>query len=413
MPRTAAETIAAIMADPRFRAAVAVLDREHDRTVEDIVTLTEIPAPPFGEERRAAAYLEMLRAHGLEEVEQDAAGNVMGIRRGTGNGPLVVVAAHLDTVFPAGTDVRVRREGTKLFAPGVGDDTRSLAVNLAFIRAMDQAGIRTRSDILFVGDVGEEGLGDLRGVRHLFTRGRHRDRIQAFFTVDSPEMDRIVVGGIGSKRFRVTFRGPGGHSFAAFGLVNPAYALARASLALAEIEVPSDPQTTHCVSVLGGGTSVNAIPNEVWMEVDLRSQSAGELARLEKRFLDGVHSAVAAENAARSTREGPVTVEVKPIGDRPAGSTPMQSEIVQLATAAIAAHGFTPKHEYSSTDANIPMSLGIPAIKIGSGGRGGRAHSLEEWIDVEKGESLRGMSAGLAAILAVAGMEPAAPPAAG
>lgn len=404
MPRTAAETIAAITADPRFRAAIAVLDREHDRTVEDIITLTEIPAPPFEEEKRASAYLEMLRAHGLEEVEQDAAGNVMGLRRGTGNGPLVVVAAHLDTVFPAGTDVRVRREGTKLFAPGVGDDTRSLAVNLAFIRAMDQAGIRTRSDILFVGDVGEEGLGDLRGVRHLFTQGRYRDRIQAFFTVDSPEMDRIVVGGIGSKRFRVSFRGPGGHSFAAFGLVNPAYAMARASLALAEIEVPRDPRTTHCVSVLGGGTSVNAIPNEVWMEVDLRSQSAEELARLERRFLDGVHSAVAAENAARSTREGPVTVEVKPIGDRPAGNTPMESEIVQLATAAIAAHGFTPQHEYSSTDANIPMSLGIPAIKIGSGGRGGRAHSLEEWIDVEKGESLRGMSAGLAAILAVAGL---------
>ncbi len=404
MPRNATETIAAIMADPRFRAAVAVLDREHDRTVEDIVTLTEIPAPPFGEEKRAAVYLEMLRAHGLEEVEQDEIGNVMGLRRGTGNGPLVVVAAHLDTVFPAGTDVRVRREGTKLFAPGIGDDTRSLAVNLAFIRAMDQAGIRTRSDILFVGDVGEEGLGDLRGVRHLFTQGRYRDRIQAFFTVDSPEMDRIVVGGIGSKRFRVTFRGPGGHSFAAFGLVNPAYAMARASLALAEIEAPRDPQTTHCVSVLGGGTSVNAIPNEVWMEVDLRSQSAEELARLERRFLDGVHSAVAAENATRSTREGPVTVEVKPIGDRPAGNTPMQSEIVQFATAAIAAHGFTPQHEYSSTDANIPMSLGIPAIKIGSGGRGGRAHSLEEWIDVEKGESLRGMSAGLAAILAVAGL---------
>ncbi|MBX6741617.1 MAG: M20/M25/M40 family metallo-hydrolase [Acetobacteraceae bacterium] len=404
MPRTAAETISAIMADPRFRAAVAVLDREHDRTVEDIITLTEIPAPPFGEEKRASAYLEMLRAHGLEEVEQDAAGNVMGLRRGTGNGPLVVVAAHLDTVFPAGTDVRVRREGTKLFAPGVGDDTRSLAVNLAFIRAMDQAGIRTRSDILFVGDVGEEGLGDLRGVRYLFTQGRYRDRIQAFFTVDSPEMDRIVVGGIGSKRFRVSFRGPGGHSFAAFGLVNPAYAMARASLALAEIEAPRDPRTTHCVSVLGGGTSVNAIPNEVWMEVDLRSQSAEELAKLEQRFLDGVHSAVAAENAARSTREGPVTVEIKPIGDRPAGNTPVQSEIVQLATAAIAAHGFTPQHEYSSTDANIPMSLGIPAIKIGSGGRGGRAHSLEEWIDVEKGESLRGMSAGLAAILAVAGL---------
>jgi tripeptide aminopeptidase len=405
MPPDASAAIAAILADPRFAAATAVLDREHDRTVEDIVTLTEIPAPPFAEQARAAAYLAMLRDHGLEEVEQDAIGNVMGRRRGIGNGATIVVAAHLDTVFPAGTDVTVRREGTKLFAPGVGDDTRSLAVNLAFLRAMDAAGIRTRADILFVGDVGEEGLGDLRGVRHLFQEGRHRDRIQAFFTVDSPEVDRIVTGGIGSKRFRVTFRGPGGHSFSAFGLVNPSYAMARAALTLADLSAPTDPQTTHCVSVLGGGTSVNAIPNAVWMEVDLRSQSAAELARLEAEFLQGVEAAVAAENAARSTREGAVTVEVTPIGDRPAGHTPAGADIVQLATAAVAAHGYTPQHEYSSTDANIPMSLGIPAIKIGSGGRGGRAHSLEEWIDVEKTESLRGMSASLATILAVAGLE--------
>ncbi|WP_043338281.1 M20/M25/M40 family metallo-hydrolase [Belnapia moabensis] len=407
MSQTAASAaIAAILADPRFQAAVATMEQEHDRTVGDIIRLTEIPSPPFKEERRAAAYLEMLREHGLEEVEQDAVGNVMGRRRGTGNGTTVVVAAHLDTVFPEGTDVRVRREGTKLFAPGVGDDTRSLAVNLAFLRAMDAAGIRTRADILFLGDVGEEGLGDLRGVRHFFTEGRHRDRVGAFFTVDSPEVDRIVTGGIGSKRYRIAFRGPGGHSFAAFGLVNPAYAMARASLTLAELTAPSEPQTTHCVSVLGGGTSVNAIPNEVWMEVDLRSQSATELARLEREFLAGVEAAVAAENAARSTREGPVVAEVTPIGDRPAGHTAPGAEIVQLAVAAVAAHGYEPRQEYSSTDANIPMSLGIPAVKIGSGGRGGRAHSLEEWIDVEPGESLRGMSASLAAILAVAGMEP-------
>ena len=404
---TAAATIARILADPRFRDAVATMAREHDRTVGDIVTLTEIPSPPFAEAKRAAAYLEMLRAHGLEEVEQDAIGNVMGRRRGTGNGRTVVVAAHLDTVFPAGTDVRVRREGTKLFAPGVGDDTRSLAVNLAFLRAMDAAGIRTRSDILFLGDVGEEGLGDLRGVRHFFREGRHRDQVDAFFTVDSPEVDRIVTGGIGSKRYRVAFRGPGGHSFAAFGLVNPAYAMARAMLTLAGLAAPDAPQTTHCASVLGGGTSVNAIPNEVWMEVDLRSQSAAELARLEAEFLAGVQAATEAENAARSTREGAVVAEVRPIGDRPAGHTAPDAAIVQLATAAVAAHGFTPRHEYSSTDANIPMSLGVPAIKIGAGGRGGRAHSLEEWIDVEPAESLRGMSASLAAILAVAGMEEA------
>ena len=208
----ATETIAAIRADERFAKASATLAAEHDRIVQDVVTLTEIPSPPFGEEKRAAAYLDMLRAHGLEEVEQDEIGNVMGLRRGFGNGDVLVVAAHLDTVFPAGTDVRVRREGTKLFAPGVSDDTWSLAVNLGFIRALDAAGIRTRHDILFVGDVGEEGLGDLRGVRHLFAKSRHRARFRAFLTVDSPEVDRIVSGGVGSRRYRVTFRGPGGHS---------------------------------------------------------------------------------------------------------------------------------------------------------------------------------------------------------
>jgi acetylornithine deacetylase/succinyl-diaminopimelate desuccinylase-like protein len=399
---TTDETIAAIRADARFRAACDVMRAEHARTVEDIITLTEIPAPPFAEEQRAAAYLDMLRAHGLEEVEQDAVGNVMGLRRGFGNGDILVVAAHLDTVFPAGTDVRVRREGTKLFAPGVGDDTRSLAVNLAFLRAMDQAGIRTRHDILFVGDVGEEGLGDLRGIRHLFAQYPKRERIRGFLTVDSPDVDRIVTGGIGSRRYRVTFRGPGGHSYAAFGLVNPMYAMAEAARTLAAIRVPREPVTTHCVSVVSGGTSINAIPETVTMEVDLRSASAEELAKLEAAFLAGVEAAVAGENAAR---EGWLKAELTRVGDRPAGHTPNGAPIARLATAAVAAEGFQPAFEWSSTDANIPMSLGIPALRIGSGGTGGRAHSLEEWIDVEIESSLAGMRASLATILAVAEME--------
>jgi acetylornithine deacetylase/succinyl-diaminopimelate desuccinylase-like protein len=349
----------------------------------------------------------MLRAHGLAEVEQDAAGNVMGLRRGTGNGPLVVVAAHLDTVFPAGTDVRVRREGTRLFAPGVGDDSRSLAVLLAYVRALDAAAIRTRSDILFVGDVGEEGLGDLRGMRHLFREGKYKDRISAFVTVDSPDMDGIAVGGIGSKRYRVIFRGPGGHSYGAFGLVNPMVAMAQTVLELSRTVVPADPKTTFMASVVGGGTSVNAIPNEVWVEVDLRSKAPSELARLEKRFLKIVDDAVQAENHARSVREGPVTAEAILIGDRPAGASDPASAVVRYATDAIAAHGFAPRSVFSSTDANIAMSLGIPAVKIGSGGTGGRGHSLEEWIDVEEPSSLRGMAAGLTVILAIAGMEAA------
>ncbi|MBR0661603.1 M20/M25/M40 family metallo-hydrolase [Neoroseomonas oryzicola] len=402
---TAAESIAAIRADARFAKATETLAAEHDRTVQDLITLTEIPAPPFNEEKRAAAYLEMLRAHGLEEVEQDEIGNVMGIRRGFGNGDMLVVAAHLDTVFPAGTDVRVKREGTKLMAPGIGDDTWSLAVNLAYLRALDAAGIRTRHDILFVGDVGEEGLGDLRGVRHLFDKGRHRGRIRAFLTVDSPQVEQIVSGGVGSRRYRVTFRGPGGHSYAAFGLVNPMYAMAECARGLAAVQVPQSPPTTHCVSVVSGGTSINAIANAVTIEVDLRSASAAELEKLDRRFLQIVDEAVATENAARSTRAGVITAELARVGDRPAGETPAGAPIRDIAAAAVAAEGYKPHFEFSSTDANVPMSLGIPALKIGAGGRGGRAHSLDEWLDVEPTEVLRGMRTSLATILAVAGME--------
>jgi acetylornithine deacetylase/succinyl-diaminopimelate desuccinylase-like protein len=397
--------VAAVLADPRYHAAIATLRAEHERTVADIIRLTEIPSPPFGEARRGAAYQEMLRAHGLSDVATDAVGNVLGRRPGTGNGPLLVVAAHLDTVFPAGTDVTVRREGTRLLAPGVGDDTRSLAVLLAWLRAMDAAGIRTRHDILFVGDVGEEGLGDLRGMRHLFLKGEWRERIAAFVTVDSPDMEGIATAGIGSKRLRLVFRGPGGHSWGAFGLVNPLYPMAAVIAALGRIEVPASPRTSYCASVVGGGTSVNAIPGEVWVEIDLRSQDTAELAKLEARLAALVADAVAAENRTRSVRDGAVSVELIPIGDRPAGRTPEDADLVRIARAAIGAHGFTPRLVSSSTDANIAMSLGIPAIKIGSGGRGGRAHSLDEWIDVEPEASLRGMAAGLATLLTAAGME--------
>jgi len=397
-------SVAEIMQSPAYRKIVEVLEADHDRTVADIVALTEIAAPPFGEGPKGAHYLDMLRAHGLEDVELDGIGNAMGLRRGAGNGPLIVVAAHLDTVFPAGTVVTVRREGTKLFAPGVGDDTRSLAVLLAYIRALDAAGVRTSSDILFVGDVGEEGLGDLRGIRHLFTEGKYKDRIKAFFTVDSPDMEGLVVGGVGSKRYRATFRGPGGHSYGAFGLVSPAFAMAQAMLELSRVAVPAKPKTTFSASVFGGGTSVNSIPNEVWVEVDLRSEAPVELARLEQRFLAILDQAVQAENHARSTEQGVITVEATLIGDRPAGSTAADSDIVKHSTAALEAHGFAVRHVASSTDANIPMSLGIPAVKIGSGGTGGRGHSLDEWIDVEQSNSVRGMAAGLTAILAVAGI---------
>jgi acetylornithine deacetylase/succinyl-diaminopimelate desuccinylase-like protein len=397
-------TVRRIMDTDQFKRAVATLGADHDRIVGDIIRFTETEAPSFQEDTRAKAWAEEARAHGLQDLEIDAEGNVTGIRRGIGNGRLICVAAHLDTVFPAGTDLKVRREGTKLFAPGIGDDTRSLAVILGWLRALDAAGISTRDDILFVADVGEEGLGDLRGMRHLFGKSRYKDRISAFITVDSPNMEKIVTGGVGSKRYKTVFKGPGGHSFGAFGLVNPMFAMADAVARLGRVHVASKPKTTFSASVTGGGTSINAIPDRVWTDFDLRSESPEALERLEAAFFALIDAAVAAENAVRSVHNGKISVEIEKIGDRPAGHTPETNELPRFAEAALNAHGIETTFEYSSTDANIPMSMGIPAIKIGSGGTGGRQHSLEEWIDVEKDASVKGMAAGLATVLAVAGM---------
>ncbi|WP_296597340.1 M20/M25/M40 family metallo-hydrolase, partial [Phenylobacterium sp.] len=397
----AERTIHDIRESQGFQAAMDALDRDHDRIVQDTITLTEIPAPPFKEQKRAEAYMAMLKAHGLTDVEMDAEGNVMGIRRGTGpaGAPLVVLAAHLDTVFPEGTDVKVRREGTKLHAPGVGDDTHSLAVLLGYIRALDAGKVKTKKDILFVGNVGEEGPGDLRGVRYIFSKGKYKDRIAAFFSMDGTSAERVTYGAVGSKRYRVTFKGPGGHSYGAYGLVNPMAAMGTTVVEMNKIVTPANPKTTYATSVVGGGTSVNSIPDAIWLEVDMRSESKDELAKVDAQFLKIVEGAVKAENAARSTRAGAITVDIKQIGERPTGATREDAQIVQMTSAAARAAGYTPILGASSTDSNIPISLGVPAVTIGSGGNGGRAHAVDEWIDVAKPESLKGMSVGLAALL--------------
>lgn len=399
--------IAKVRNSDGFKQAVAVLDRDFDRMVADIITLTEIPAPPFKETARAKAYLEMLRAAGLTDVEQDEEGNVMGLRRGTGPGrdtaPLIAIAAHLDTVFPEGTDVKVRREGTKLSAPGVGDDTRGLAVLLAVIRAMNEARIQTASDLLFIGNVGEEGLGDLRGTKFLFHKGKYKDRIKVFVGVDHAVNEANVThAAVGSRRYRVTFKGPGGHSYDAFGTVNPALAMAGAMQKFGRLSVPEKPRTTYSVGVIGGGSSVNAIPAESWMEIDMRSESRVELQKLDERFVALVAEAVREENTARSTARGAITVDLKLIGDRPSGETPLDSRIVQIASASIRAAGLKPTFVPNSTDANVPISLGIPAITLDPGGDTGGAHSLGEWISVEKASSLRGIYIMFATLMALA-----------
>ncbi|HBO89759.1 MAG TPA: peptidase M20 [Acidobacteria bacterium] len=380
------------------------LDEEYDRFVEELVQLTEIPAPPFGEEVRASTYMAMLRDAGLTNVEMDQIGNVMGLRPGTGEAPLLAVAAHLDTVFPEGTEVEVRREGNRLRAPGIGDDTAGLATLLAVARVLNETDLETESDLLFIGNVGEEGAGDLRGVKHLFRDGKYKDQIGGFISVESGGQSTITTGALGSLRYRVTFKGPGGHSYGAFGLVSPAYAMGNAIRKVSAISVPDTPKTTFNIGIVEGGTSVNSIPFETSMVVDMRSESRDELEKLVETFLDLVHEAVEEENATRSISEGQIELEMTLVGDRPSGQTSESANIVKFAVAAFEAFGIRPTFRISSTDSNVPISLGIPAITIGRGGLGGRSHSLDEWVDIEREPTVRGMQVVMTTILAIAGV---------
>lgn len=397
--------IAQVTSSPAFAKARATLDADYDRTIAELIRITETPAPPFKETERAKLFADMLRKQGLRDVEIDAVGNVTGLRAGTGDGPLLVVSAHLDTVFPEGTPIKVTRKGDRLSAPGVGDDSLGLASILAWSRALDAAGVKTRSGILFVGTVGEEGPGDLRGVRHFFAKGRYKDRVGAFLSVDNSNVRRIVQGAVGSRRYRLTFAGPGGHSYGAFGTVNPMAAMADTIQRMYRIAPPGDPKTTYAASVVSGGTSVNSIPNSIVLDVDMRSVDPGELSKLEKRLLAIVDEAVAAENFARSTKDGAIAAERKLIGDRPAGRTDPAHALVRNALAAVKAAGLDPFLDSSSTDSNIPMSLGIPALTVGAGAGGGRTHSLDEYLDVERQAFVRGLSVGLALIMAHAGSQ--------
>jgi acetylornithine deacetylase/succinyl-diaminopimelate desuccinylase-like protein len=393
--------VAGLVSSASFKQVVAFLDADHERFVRELVSLTEIPAPSFKEQRRAEAVLAMLRELSLADVEMDAEGNVMGLRTGTGGGPLLVVLAHLDTVFPEGTNVTVRREGTRLMAPGIGDDTRAVAMMLAIIRAMNAAGMRTAADILFVGNVGEEGPGNLRGVRYLLQKGKYKDRIRAFIAIDGGDQSAIVTGALGSRRYRVVFKGPGGHSYGAFGLVSPAFALGNTIDRFSRVAVPASPKTTMNVGIVGGGSSVNSIPGDMFMDVDMRSESPAELRKLDEAFLRVVREAVDEENRTRSTAEGPIVAAITLLGDRPSGETPATSALVQRTTAVVKAFGMTPSYEIGSTDSNIPISMGIPAVTIGRG-RGGRGHSLDEWVDIEKASSVKAAEVALAIILAAA-----------
>ncbi len=375
------EQIRRLMEHPVVRAALDHVEETDEQTMNDLRTLTQIPAPPFMEEARGAAFLEMLLEVGVDSAWVDEVGNVIGLRRGTGDGETLAIAGHLDTVFPPETDVSITVRGDTLFAPGIADDTRGLAAILAVLRSMNEAGIRTEQDILFIGNVGEEGLGDLRGVKHLFRDGG--PRIDQFISVDGTGATGITHMGLGSHRYRVTFQGPGGHSWGAFGLANPAHAMGRA---IRYFQDGADPytrnapfRTSYNVGRIGGGTSVNSVPFEAWMEIDMRSHGVETLNAVDAILQGAIQHALAEENDLR-TRGEPLTVDVDLIGDRPSGEIAEDDPYVQQAAAVTRAMGLEPTFGRSSTDSNIPISMGIPAITIGGGGQGVGAHSLDEWF---------------------------------
>jgi len=373
----AADLGAALLKQPAVRAALAAAQKNEPQMIEEQIRLCEIPAPPFSEAARGEAVRQAFEALGLQHVRVDEVGNVIGDRPGAAERPRFVFAAHLDTVFPEGTDVQVKRQGTRLSGPGIGDDCRGLAVMLGVIRALNDAKIETPGTITFVADVGEEGLGDLRGMKNLFNVVL-KGQVDRFVSVDDAGFGITNVG-VGSHRYRVTFKGPGGHSFGAFGLVNPIHALGRAIARIADFQVPEVPKTTFNVGRIGGGTSVNSIAYEAWMEVDMRSADPASLAAVDAKFQKAVDLALAAENARWS--HGRLEVDRKLVGDRPAGRTSESAPIVQAALSVNRALGLPERLGQGSTDSNIPMSLGIPAVTIGGGGSTSGTHSLSEAFD--------------------------------
>jgi tripeptide aminopeptidase len=366
----------------RLRAAMDLIRADSAWTLDQQIALCQIPAPPFKEARRGAEFRKRLEALGLA-VHTDSVGNVIAERPGTSRGPTVVITGHLDTVFPEGTDVTVKRSGARLAGPGIGDDCRGLAVVLSVARAYQRSNVSTAGTVYFVGDVGEEGPGNLRGVRYLFGK-ELKGKIDYFISVDGTGLG-LTSRGVGSKRYRIAYQGPGGHSYGAFGIPNPIHALGRAMAQIADIQVPASPKTTFNVGVISGGTSVNSIPYEGSMELDMRSESAAALDDVDAKVQKILVSALDSENArwpGERAARARLTMKVDTIGIRPANSAQSDSApIVATALAAARTLGFAPRTNASSTDSNVPMGLGIPAITIDGGGEGGGAHSLGEWYE--------------------------------
>ncbi len=393
-----------LIEDDKIGEALNFIKETDNQTIDDQINLTEIPAPPFMEEERSQKFAQMLEEYGADSVWTDSVGNAIGLRRGTSGENALAVAAHLDTVFPEGTDVTVKTVGDTLYAPGISDDVRGLASVLTLLRTMDQVGLRTKDDLLIIGNVGEEGLGDLRGMKYFFREDG--PKIDAFISIDGSNERNITHRALGSHRYRVTYKGPGGHSWGAFGLANPHHALGRAISNFVdkadEYTSNDGPRTSYNVGRISGGTSVNSIPFESWMEVDMRSISPERLKEIDQLLQQSVQQALESQNDIR--RDGPeLTMDLEMIGKRPSGETDVAEPIVQYSIAATDYFENEPNLRISSTDSNIPISLGVPALTLGGGGSNGASHSLDEWYVNEKG--YEGIQRILLIVTGVAGLE--------
>ena len=361
-----------------IQESLDILEKIDTQTVENLITLTEIPAPPFNETERANTFKEMLEKTGIDKAWIDEVGNVVALRKGTKRDKVVALDAHLDTVFPEGTDVTVQHKGDSLFAPGIGDDTRGLSMVIAVLDAMNKAKIQTEADILFIGSVGEEGLGDLRGVRHIFKDNVLK--IDSWISIDGGSLGRINNAALGSVRYKAVFKGKGGHSWGAFGLANPHHAL---GIAISDFTTAASEftknglKTSFNIGRIGGGTSINAIPFESWMEVDMRSVNGERLKQIDEIFNNSMQNAVNDYN--KSGVKDKVILELTNIGNRPSGEISIESPIIQRAIAISNFYNAKTDTTIGSTNASIPISMGIPSVCIGRGGEGGGAHSLNEW----------------------------------
>ncbi|HXL07334.1 MAG TPA: M20/M25/M40 family metallo-hydrolase [Gemmatimonadales bacterium] len=388
--KTVEHTLSRLLAHERIRAARRHVERADELTLARQAALSATPAPTGAEAARGARVAELFREIGLSHVGVDQAGNVRGwFGNGDGSAP-VVLAAHLDTVFGPEVDVRVTRHGQRLEGPGISDNARGLAALVAVAEALVATRVATTRPILFAATVGEEGSGDLRGVKYLLNGGmgdggRGHPTPAAFIALDGAGLERVIHRALGSKRYHVTFRGPGGHSWAAFGVANPANAVGRAAALLADLPIATAPRTTCAVVGLGGGTGLNSIPQDAWLDLDLRSEDPRALEQLDVTVRAALERAADDENRSRTAGTPPLRVELQLVGDRPCGITPRAHPLVQAAIAANRALGRDAELASASTDANAPIALGIPAIALGAGGKAGDAHLTTEWYENVEG----------------------------